>query len=95
VTAKITKYTPIEQEKLLHAAWIQATHRLCALLVNRRSELIKLAQYRGLTLGVDAYGDESFFHSLDRLRHETMCELADGIWYQAIYDIKDKGLLSE
>lgn len=93
MTARIEKYTPQDQEDLLRTKWIAASNRLSALLVNKRDEIIKLAHYRGMNLGIQEYGDKAFFKTREQLSYETMCELADAIFYQAIYDIKERQII--
>jgi hypothetical protein len=87
------KYDPAEQERLIRSAMPTAVYRTSCLLHRKMDEMIKLALRRGITLGIEEYGDESFHKNCDKLEWETMEELADAIFYQAIYHLKEEGVI--
>lgn len=89
---KIQTYT-VEQQREFLKDLSQSRFRLMALLNRKAHELDALARHRAIDIGVPQYGDSTFHRSMEQLEYETACELADGIVYQRIYDLKEKGII--
>ena len=93
MTARIRVYQPDEQQRIVESMYPNAVHRLTAKLQRDRARLWKLALHRGVTVGVQQYGDQSFLLGRSALDHEVDCELADGLYYEAIYAAKEAGII--
>ena len=48
---------------------------------------------RTATLGWEQYGDEMFHQTYDELDREAMEEAADMVAREAVYDMKEKGVI--
>jgi hypothetical protein len=88
----IQTYT-VEQQRDFLRHLSQSRYRLMARLNRKAMELEKLARHRAIEIGIPQYGDATFHKTMDQLKYETDCELADGIVYQRIYELKDKGII--
>jgi hypothetical protein len=91
--ARIITYSPEEQERLIRSAMPTASYRLGCLLFRKQKEILDLAIHRGITLGVQEYGDATFHLPLAQVENETWQELADGVFYQSVYHLKEKGVI--
>lgn len=89
----IRKYSVVEQEAIIQHEIRRSTYRLGCLLHRKRDDVARLAMERSMQAGVEEYGDASFHFSLPRLEMETMAELADGAFYQALYAARERGAL--
>lgn len=91
--ARIKTYSPAEQERLIRSCMPTAAHRLIALLHRKQMDIIDLAIYRGVTLGVEQYGDATFHLSIEQVEKETWDELADGVFYQSVFHLMENGVI--
>jgi hypothetical protein len=89
---KITTYTPAQQREFL-TDMQQSRYRLMALLNRKGAEIEQLARHRAIDIGIPQYGDSTFHRTMDQLEYETWCELADGVVYQRIYELKETGII--
>jgi uncharacterized ferritin-like protein (DUF455 family) len=56
-------------------------------------EIEKLMLDRVSTLGYEQYGDAMFHQSLEELDRESMEEAADMVAREAVYDMKERGVI--
>ena len=91
----IRVYTAGQQLDLLRrdGGMRQASYRLGGVLHHHMLAVEELAVERAMTQGVETYGDAAFHMPLEQLKLETMEELADGVMYQRVYDLRSKGLI--
>ena len=80
-----------EQMAAFDAHSRQSTFALMALLNRNKDEIVRLSRERAFTVGLTEYGDKSWHLGLERLKIETLEELADAVLYQSIYRWKTNG----
>lgn len=74
---------PLDRQRELYRRHAErAVDELLRVLAARRSELIELGHERAFEqVGVEQYGDSTYFRTADELDSEAAAELADAIFY--------------
>lgn len=88
-------YTPNEQKRLLEDYARQGSFRALALLGRKQYEIEQLMVERAMSVGIDEYGDGAFHKTLDQLDRESMEEAADLVMYEAVYSMRERGVLRD
>lgn len=87
-------YTPSEQLELLTANARQGSYRALVLLGRKQHEIEQLMLERAMSIGLDEYGDAVFHKSLAEIDRESMEEAADLVMYEAVFSMREAGLIS-
>lgn len=84
---------PLERQQELYRTWSDAAYdQLQKLLDERREQLIQLGFERAFdTVGLEQYGDSTFWLTPERVIDETLAELADAIFYLHINEARAAG----
>ena len=77
-------------EAIVRDQYPRVKHRLASVLTRKLPELWELCIERGMTIGVEQYGDSSFHLPLVELKREVNEELADALWWESIYGAKEE-----
>lgn len=85
---------PLERQKALYERYaMQATYRLQKRIEQHREHIIALGADRAFGIGLDDYGDKSFWIPNGNLDAEAFAELADGTFYEHILIARQSGRL--
>lgn len=86
-------YSPDEQRRLLTNFARQGSFRALALLGRKQHEIEKLMVDRAMHVGITEYGDKAFHKTLHELDIDSMEEAADLVMYEAVYSMREMGVI--
>lgn len=91
---KIVTYTPEQQRALLEKHALFGLYRAHSLIHRKQNTIMALMLDRCASdWALKQYGDEMFRQSYDELDRNSMEEAADLVAREAVWDMKEKGVI--
>lgn len=91
--SQIRVYSEAEQRRLLENHIRRGVWRSISLIHRKHVEIEGLAITRAMGVGLQDYGDRLFHLSREEIDTEAMDEAADLAVYEAVYDMRENGVI--